>query len=188
MSEPEAAAEEPAAKPKKGGSPLLLVILLVNTIGLFGIGAYVMFFLPKGGGPALTPEQMAAQHDAKAQGGAAAEAGEGDRHGGGKSGDKAGPMVELGTLVVNLREPSGEHFLKTRLTLELDAEPTKAEVEGRLSQIRYQLNMLLAGQRIADVQGPEKMEALRQTMTRRANAVLGSGKIVGVWPEEWIVQ
>jgi flagellar FliL protein len=190
MSDAEEQAEEKEEGGKKrGGAPLLLILMLVNTLGLLGIGAYVVFLMPKAP-PAMTPEQMAAQpaaeHKAGEKGGAE---GHGEEKGGGEGhGEKAGPTMDLGTLTVNLREPSGEHFLRAKITLEIDAEPTKAEVESHLSEIRYQLNMLLSGQRVADVQGPEKMEALRQAMIRRANAVLSTGRITGVWPEEWIVQ
>ena len=99
-----------------------------------------------------------------------------------------GPKVEIGELVVNLKEPTGDRYLKTKVELELDSEETRAEVEGRLSAIRYQLNLLLSGQRVADVQGPEAIETLRKSMIRRANAVLSKGRIVNVWPAEWIVQ
>ena len=91
-------------------------------------------------------------------------------------------------MVVNLKEPTGDRYLKTKVELELDSEETRAEVEGRLSAIRYQLNLLLSGQRVADVQGPEAIETLRKSMIRRANAVLAKGRIVNVWPAEWIVQ
>jgi len=105
-----------------------------------------------------------------------------------KSTGTPGPMVDVGTLVVNLKEAGGDKYLKAKINLELDGDETLAEVEARLSQVKYQLTMLLSGQRVADVQGPEAMEALRKSMIRRANAVLSKGRIVGVWPEEWIVQ
>ena len=97
-------------------------------------------------------------------------------------------MYELGSVVVNLREPGGDRYLKAKLQLELDAPDTQTEVEQRASQIRFQINALLSGHRVADVQGPENMEALRKKMRRRANTVMTKGKIVAVWPDEWIVQ
>ncbi len=158
-----------------GGNKLLLIISLVNIVGLLGIGAYVVLF--SGGGDQMTPEQMADR---------AATTAEPRRPQGVQ--EEPGPMYELGSVVVNLREPGGDRYLKAKLQLELDAPDTQTEVEQRASQIRFQINALLSGHRVADVQGPENMEALRKKMRRRANTVMTKGKIVAVWPDEWIVQ
>ena len=159
-----------------GGSKLLLIISLVNIVGLLGIGAYVM--LAGGGGGQMTPEEMA---DRAVNEGAASKRPSGVQ-------EEPGPMYELGSLVVNLREPGGDRYLKCKIQLELDSAETQTEVEQRASQVRFQLNALLSGHRVADVQGPENMEALRKKMRRRANTVMTKGKIVAVWPDEWIVQ
>lgn len=160
-----------------GGGKLVLLIGLINTIGLLAIGAYVILF--GGGGPApmapIDPATEQAMNDNLP--------GAPDKPVAGP-----GPLVELGVLVVNLKEPTGDRYLKAKINLELDNELTRAEVEGRMSAIKYQLTMLLSGQRVADVQGPEAMESLRKSMKRRANAMLAKGSIVEVWPEEWIVQ
>lgn len=174
MADEEKRDEENEGVAKGGTSKLVLILLIVNMLGLAGIAVYVLFLMPEPKVP-MTPEEMAAQAGSKLPGLPT-------RNG------EAGPMLDVGTLVINLREPGGEHFLKTRISLELDSEESRAEVEARLSQIRYQINMLLAGQRLADVQGPDNMEALRQAMVRRIEAVVGRGRVVAVWPEEWIVQ
>ncbi len=161
-----------------GGNKLLLIISLVNVIGLLGIAAYVVLGGGGSSGPQMTPEEMAKM---------SAEGASPEKKMAG-IGDEPGPMFELGTMVVNLREPGGDRFLKCKIQLELDAPETQAEVEQRASQIKYQLNALLSGHRVADVQGPENMESLRKKMQRRANTVMSKGKIVAIWPDEWIVQ
>lgn len=160
-----------------GGGKLVLLIGLINTIGLLAIGAYVI--LGGGGGAQpMAPIDPAVQNaiDDNLPGAP-------DKPVGGP-----GPLVELGVLVVNLKEPTGDRYLKAKINLELDSEETRAEVEMRTSAIKYQLTMLLSGQRVSDVQGPEAMESLRKSMKRRANAMLAKGSITEVWPEEWIVQ
>lgn len=161
-----------------GGGKLVLLIGLINTIGLLAIGAYVIL---GGGGGGTQP--MAPIDPAVAQAIDDNLPGAPERPKGGP-----GPLVELGVLVVNLKEPTGDRYLKAKINLELDGEDTRGEVEARMSAIKYQLTMLLSGQRVADVQGPEAMESLRKSMKRRANAVLAKGSITEVWPEEWIVQ
>ena len=165
-----------SGRSKGGSGKILMIMLLVNMAGLLGLGGFVA--LSKGSpDPPPTPDELVeeAMDDSNLPPVR-------------RSKGEAGPMVELRPLVVNLREPSGDRYLKTKIHLELDSEESRSEVESRLSQIRYQLTMLLAGQRVADVQGPENMEALRKGMVRRANAVLNRSRINGVWPGEWIVQ
>lgn len=161
-----------------GGGKLVLLIGLINTLGLLAIGAYVIL-----GGGGAGPQPMMPIDPAVEGSVDETLPGAPDRPTGGP-----GPLVELGVMVVNLKEPTGDRYLKAKINLELDKEDTRGEVEARMSAIKYQITMLLSGQRVADVQGPEAMESLRKSMKRRANAVLAKGNIKEVWPEEWIVQ
>lgn len=170
-------AESGGGGDKKGGNTLVMVIALINTLGLLGIGGYLLL-ADKGPAPLpMTAAPMVGDAIDKTLPGTP------DRPTGGP-----GPLIELGVVTVNLKEPTGDRYLKAKINLELDSEETRPEVEGRLSAIKYQLTMLLSGQRVADVQGPEAMESLRKSMKRRANAMLSKGTIKEVWPEEWIVQ
>ena len=161
--------EEPQVEEEEesggGGGKLVLLIGLINTLGLLGLAAYIM----TGGGAAPAPPPAP---DLMAEAALAKEAPAGVPEAQGAP----GPKVELGELVVNLREPTGDRYLKTKIELEIDSEETRGEVEGRLSAIKYQLNLLLSGQRVNDVQGPEAIETLRKSMIRRANAVLAKGR------------
>ncbi|MFN3201727.1 MAG: flagellar basal body-associated protein FliL [Bradymonadia bacterium] len=165
---------------KGGGSKLLMIMLLVNTLGLGGLAAYVVL---GGGGDAsaaaetgdvaeeaLEPPEEMEDMPAAAPGATGFE------------------YTDMKELVINLNEPSGDRYLKTKINLQLDSEETKAEIDLRKSQIRYQLNVLLSGQRVVDVQGPENMESLRKAMVRRINASLSKGRVTGVWMVDWIVQ
>ena len=99
------------------------------------------------------------------------------------------PKVDLGEMTVSLKDARADRYLKVRIQLELDKEETRVEVESRLNEIKYHLQAMLSGQRVRDVQGAANKEALRNNMIRRANAALGGkGRIVEVWPSEWIVQ
>ena len=176
--EPTVEEEEEESEGGSGGGKLVLLIGLINTLGLLGLAAYIMTGGGGGGAaPPPPPDQLSEQATSKD-----APAGMPEAKG------APGPKVELGELVVNLREPTGDRYLKTKIELEIDSEETRGEVEGRLSAIKYQLNLLLSGQRVNDVQGPEAIETLRKSMIRRANAVLGKGRIINVWPAGWIVQ
>ncbi len=157
-----------------GGGKLGLLIGLINLLGLIGLAAYLFFFAKPDPADQAQLEEQALKE----------ELSPGKR----EQAKAPGPMMEFGTLVINLREPTGDRYLKIKLQLELDSEGTRKEIEARLSQARYQLTLLLSGQRVADVQGPAAMEGLRRAMTRRLNALLSEGRVINVWPDEWIVQ
>ena len=80
-----------------------------------------------------------------------------------QEGCEQGPLVDLGELVVNLKDPTDTSYLKVKANLELDSETTRPEVEGRFGSIRYALTVLLSGQRPQDVEGP----AARRLYVRR---------------------
>ncbi len=167
--------EEPLEEVKSGGGgKLMLIVMLVNTLGLVGLAAFVVL---GGLGNGASPEAKAGEiasapvEDPKAE----PEA-------------PPGPVIELGVITVNLRDPGGQKYLKARVQLQIDTEESRPEVEGRLSQIRYQIIHLLAGMKEADVKGSEPIEVVRKRMLRRANAAMSKGKIVNLWPDEWVVQ
>ncbi len=103
-----------------------------------------------------------------------------------------GPLVDLGgQIVVNLRGMDGRnHLLRTSLSIEVDSEETRREVESKIIMIRYSLTRLLSSRRPEEVIGAEQMELVRNSMKRTADAVLASkkGKVVNVWPNDWILE
>jgi flagellar basal body-associated protein FliL len=102
-----------------------------------------------------------------------------------------GPLVDIGTIRVNLVGSDNQpHRLMTRLNLEVDSEETRREAESKIRPIRYHLTRLLSSRRPEEMIGPEQMEIVRKSMCRRADAILSSerGKVLNVWPDEWIVE
>lgn len=213
----EAAAEgEGGAEGKKaGGSKLPVILGAVNMLAVLGLGA--MFVLGKGKEeedpkdkakkkPAAAAAAAAGEHAEKGHGEAAdghGEAADGhgeaaDGHGEAADGHGEAPadghavkttLVGLGVFLINLDEPGEQRFLKCKIAVEVEGEAeAKKATEGKVSKIRYEVNMLLSGLRVADVSGPEKIEQLRKVMIKRAKkAVAPEIKVVGMWPEEWIV-
>jgi flagellar basal body-associated protein FliL len=163
---------------ESGGGKLVLLIGLINTLAIVGLGAMFLLKTPEpSAAPSLGPVDPSMTVDS-ANGIDVSK----------KTG-APGPKVDLGEMTVNLKDPMADRYLKVRLELELDKEETRVEVEQRLSQIKYNLQTLLSGQRVKDVNGPKNKEALRKSMIRRSNAALGgTGRITEVWPSEWVVQ
>jgi flagellar basal body-associated protein FliL len=102
-----------------------------------------------------------------------------------------GPLVDLGVIRVNLRGADGRDYrLQTSLSLEVDSPETQREAESKIVPIRYSLHKLLSSRRPEEVIGSEQMELVRSSMARNADAMLASktGKVVNVWPNDWIVE
>jgi flagellar basal body-associated protein FliL len=208
----EGAAEGDGTEAKKagGGSKLPIIIGVVNMVAVLGLGA--MFALggkgkeeaEKGKDAKKTPAGAAAaasgDHAAEAHGDAHGDAAEGhgeaaEGHGEEAAHAEGGPAVKtaivgLGVFIINLAEPGEDRYLKCKIGVEVNDEgEAKKSAEGKIAKVRYEVNMLLAGLRVADVTGPEKIEQLRKVMLQRARKALAPDiKVVGIWPEEWIVQ
>jgi flagellar basal body-associated protein FliL len=108
-----------------------------------------------------------------------------------EDGKTMGPLVDLGSIRVNLRGSDGrDHRLMTTLSLEVDSEETRREAESKIVPIRFSLHKLLSSRRPEEVIGSEQMELVRKSMRRNADAMLASkkGKVLNVWPNDWIVE
>jgi len=108
-----------------------------------------------------------------------------------EEGKTMGPLLDLGTIRVNLRGSDGrDHRLMTTLSLEVDSEETRREAESKVVPIRFSLHKLLSSRRPEEVIGSEQMELVRKSMRRNADAMLASkkGKVLNVWPNDWIVE
>ena len=102
-----------------------------------------------------------------------------------------GPLLDLGPITVNLRGLDGrDHLLRASLSLEVDSDETRREAESKVLPIRYRLSQLLAARRPDEMIGAEQMELVRKTMKNTADAVLASktGRVLNVWPSEWLVE
>lgn len=197
-------AAEGGDAPKPKGSKLPLIVAIVNTVGLLGLGAFVALSkgkddtkdakAGKGGKDAHAVASAAAADHGDEHGGSADEHGDGD-HG---DGDHAAApdahgktlIVPLGVFVINLKDPGGEKYLKAKIGLEVAGEgEVKKEAEGKVSKVRYEILMVLSDLRVVDVSGPEKIETLKKVMLQKAKKALAPGiKVVGIYPEEWVIQ
>jgi flagellar basal body-associated protein FliL len=102
---------------------------------------------------------------------------------------KAGPVFYMEPMFISLTDPGAERFLKVTLQLELDENlETRVELHQRRPQIDYTINQVLSGKRLAQVKGEKNVEGLRRLIRDRINMMLRKGRVVDVWPEEWIVQ
>ena len=183
--------------PKPKVSKLPLIVAIVNTACLIGLGGFIA--LSKGRDDSTDANNRNRGRDAHAVASAAA-ADHGGSHGDDAHGDPdaaAAPdshgktlIVPLGVFVINLKDPGGEKYLKAKIGMEVAGEgAVKKEAEGKVSKVRYEILMVLSDLRVVDVSGPEKIETLKKIMLQKAKKALAPElRVVGIYPEEWVIQ
>jgi flagellar FliL protein len=162
-------AEEPQAP--KGKIPLKLVILFTLLLSLFG-GAFLVWkggLLAKfvGNDETSTREAEASQPLAQPD---------------------IGPIYGMKTYIVNLVDPRGKRYLKTKIELELNNEALSEEIERRLPQLRDSVLTTLSGKSYEDVSTLEGKYQLRAEIVALLNQYLQSGQITNLYFTEFIVQ
>jgi len=157
-----------AAPPKKSKGKLI-IILVIALIVLGGGGFGVYHFVlkkPEKKAEAKVPEKTP-QQDLNAI---------------------VGTMYPLKTFLVNIGDEEENRFLKTTLTLELDNDDVKDELDKRLAQIRDIILLHLSTKRFADVRTVDGKYILREELLDQLNNILITGKIKNVYFTEFIVQ
>ncbi|MEW6266643.1 MAG: flagellar basal body-associated FliL family protein [Thermodesulfobacteriota bacterium] len=175
MAKEEMEAVESAA-PQGGGKKKLLLLVIILVVVLGGAAAALTFLAP-----GLVPG-LGKKAEKKADAAHAEPAA-------GKT-DAAGPgaLYPMKTIIVNLMDPGGKRYLKATLSLEMDREPLKAEVDAKLPQIQDSILILLSSQTYDDISTMEGKTQLRNQIVSRCNTILKTGKIRTVYFSEFVVQ
>ena len=95
------------------------------------------------------------------------------------------PMKEF---QVNLADPGAKRFLRTHICLAFNERRLQKEIEAREPELRSEIIAVLRGHTVADLAGPEGMEALRRAIVERLNAVLHDGQIETLYFDELLIQ
>jgi flagellar FliL protein len=99
-----------------------------------------------------------------------------------------GPIYTLETFIVNLADPRGKKYLKTKLELELDNPMVVQEIDQRLPQFRDTVLTILSSKSFEDVRQLEGKYQLRAEIMTMLNQFLQSGEITNIYFTEFIVQ
>jgi len=99
-----------------------------------------------------------------------------------------GPTLKLSSLVINLNEPSGFHFVKAALVLELGKADDLEKIKERTAPLTDTVILTLGDQRLTDLMNPEYRERLKKELLTRLNQRLPSQKIRKLYFDEFIYQ
>lgn len=121
---------------------------------------------------------------------AAADAGEGEGHGGEEAGEGKGEkFVDVPPLSVNLRSPDGTaHFLKLHLMLVPGAKTTDTALKDKLPVLLDAYQPFLRELRPEDLNGSAAVFRLKEELMVRATRTLGPGMVKEVLIQDLIQQ
>jgi flagellar FliL protein len=179
MSEAAASDKDKAPAPAKSNKLLLLVVLVFNVVIAGGL-AYVV----------ISGQQKSAAAKGKVAEGEHAEGEaehEEEEEGHGDHG-KFGPLLEVGTFVANLGNPSAKSYLKVSLHVEAMDEEAKTKVEAALVPIRSEALLFLSGITPEQAVGQDKIRALQDELKTRLTVLVGKKTIKRVYFSEFVVQ
>ena len=99
-----------------------------------------------------------------------------------------GPTLKLSSLVINLNEPSGFHFVKAAVVLELGKADDLEKIKERTAPLTDTVILTLGDQLLTDLMNPEYRERLKKELLTRLNQRLQSQKIKKLYFDEFIYQ
>ena len=99
-----------------------------------------------------------------------------------------GPTLKLSSLVINLNEPSGFHFVKVTVVLELGKADDLEKIKERTAPLTDTVILTLGDQRLTDLMNPEYRERLKKELSTRLNQRMPSQKIKKLYFDEFIYQ
>jgi flagellar protein FliL len=119
------------------------------------------------------------------QAGIASEKKEETGHGKTKEG---GTTIKMNPLVVNLNEPSGRHYLKTTVVLEVGQKEWMDEVQKQIPSILDMMIMTLGDKKLAELQTPQSKDDIRKELLAKAQKTPAGAKIKHIYFDEFLYQ
>ena len=188
MAEEKNVKDEAEAAPS-GKNPLLVILVLVNTIAVGAVGFFQFQNHKKLNSVTTAADVMkqdleagAAHGEAKAEGG----------HGGGHGGAEAKPEVEavkadgllypLEPFTANLAQGDGpRRFIRISLVLKFSKETKKEEVDARKPQISDTIISMLNAKKPEELLKKEGKEYLKEEVKTSINNFLVDGQITDIY-------
>lgn len=197
MAEEKKDQEETKDAAPSGKNPLLIILVLVNTIAVGAIG-FFQFQNHKKLNSMPTMQDIMKQQAAMAEGGAEG-GGEGGGHGGGEKkaeggghggGKEAaggevktdGLLYPLDPFTANLSQSSGpQRFIRIGLVLKFSKETKKEEVDTRKPQINDTIISMLNAKKPEELLKKEGKDYLREEIKTSINNFMTDGQVVDIF-------
>jgi flagellar FliL protein len=99
-----------------------------------------------------------------------------------------GPIVKLAPLVINLKEDSGRHYLKTTVILELGGKDKVEDIQAKMSSLMDIAILTLSEKRLEELRDLGMKERLKQELLEKMNQPLDSKRIKRIYFDEFLYQ
>ena len=99
-----------------------------------------------------------------------------------------GQIFTMDPFVVNLNEPGGKRYLKSKIELEFVDEGVRLELDSRLPQLRDVILMHLSSKALDEIQSVDGKIELKNALIKRINQVLKQGKIRNLYFTQFVIQ
>lgn len=149
-------------KKPKGGSPMLMGIIFLNTLVLLGVGYFLYSEkMTEIKTPSIEPIEQGADLD-KEEGTLEAT---------------SGYAVPLDYFLVNLAEDQGQKLFKVQMEFDVDSVDVQEEINKRMPQVRDIIIILLSSKSYNQISTPKGKERLKEEIRDTVNSFLTKGKI-----------
>ncbi|MDR3710514.1 MAG: flagellar basal body-associated FliL family protein [Capsulimonadaceae bacterium] len=101
---------------------------------------------------------------------------------------KVGAHLRLDEFLVNLADPSNDHYLKTNITLGLKEGVAEEQFKENTAPVRDAVLMLLTTKKLDDVRTPEGKVKLKEELKTAVNKALGKDEVLEVDFETFATQ
>ncbi|RJQ62791.1 MAG: flagellar basal body protein FliL [Desulfobacteraceae bacterium] len=99
-----------------------------------------------------------------------------------------GKIFSMDPFVVNLNEPGGKRYLKSKIELEFAEELLAKELDSRLPQLRDVILIHLSSKTLDEIQGVDGKIELKNALVTRINQVLTKGQIRNLYFTQFVIQ
>jgi len=99
-----------------------------------------------------------------------------------------GPMLKISPLIINLKEESGRHYIKTTIVLEVGKPEWLEEVRSKVPLLTDLAILTLSDKHLKELRNVEAKENLKKELLTQINQALGSPKVAQVYFDEFLLQ
>jgi flagellar protein FliL len=202
MSEPEDDIP-PEGAPAKGGSKIMPIILVVNTLMITGVLIFVMKRPSAQAAPAGKEHgAAAAEHGDKSEHGDKADKHEKSGHGdhvdkegsseghgeGDVDSDGPGPILKLESFIVQIRAIEGDRYAHLTLEMELGTEADKKPFESRMPRIRDLVIGYMSDRTEDELRGSEGLGQVKEALLKKLDETVSGHRVRALFITEFIIQ
>ena len=101
---------------------------------------------------------------------------------------EGGNTIKMNPMVVNLNEPSGRHYLKTTVILEVGKKEWVEEVQKQIPSIMDVMIMTLGDKKLAELQTPQSKDEIRKELLAKAQKTPAGSMIKHIYFDEFLFQ